>query len=195
MNKQLTFCKGGVGLAFCFLMAGAGFAPSAFASDANVAITQQARKVTGSVTDVKGEPLLGVNVVVKGTTNGTITDLDGNFTLEVEPNSILEISYIGYITQQVPVTSSAVKVVLKEDTQKLDEVVVVGYGTQQKKDITGSVAVVDTEQLLAASGSSATQQLQGKAAGVYIGQSGSPGSPSMVRIRGITPSTITVRCM
>lgn len=185
MNKQLTFCKGGVGLAFCFLMAGAGFAPSAFASDANVAITQQARKVTGSVTDVKGEPLLGVNVVVKGTTNGTITDLDGNFTLEVEPNSILEISYIGYITQQVPVTSSAVKVVLKEDTQKLDEVVVVGYGTQQKKDITGSVAVVDTEQLLAASGSSATQQLQGKAAGVYIGQSGSPGSPSMVRIRGI----------
>ena len=85
MNKQLTFCKGGVGLAFCFLMAGAGFAPSAFASDANVAITQQARKVTGSVTDVKGEPLLGVNVVVKGTTNGTITDLDGNFTLEVDP--------------------------------------------------------------------------------------------------------------
>ncbi len=155
------------------------------AANANVAISQQSRTVTGVVTDIKGEPLLGVNVIVKGTTNGTITDLDGKFSLEVEPNSILVVSYIGYVSQQIPVTGNSVKVTLKEDTQNLEEVVVVGYGTQQKKDITGSVAVIDTKELLASSGSSATQQLQGKAAGVYIGQSGSPGSPSMVRIRGI----------
>lgn len=185
MNKQLTFVKGGLGLALCFLMVGAGVTPPIHAANAEVQISQQARKVTGTVTDAKGEPLLGVNVVVKGTTNGTITDLDGKYTLEVEPGAILEVSYIGYVTQQVPAQGEVINVTLKEDTQKLDEVVVVGYGTQQKKDITGSVAVVDTKDLLASSGSSATQQLQGKAAGVYIGQSGSPGSPSMVRIRGI----------
>ena len=109
----------------------------------------------------KGEPLLGVNVVVKGTTNGTITDLDGKYVLEVEPNAILVISYIGYVTQQTPASGNVMNITLKEDTQNLDEVVVVGYGTQQKKDITGSVAVIDTEELLASSGSSATQQLQG----------------------------------
>ena len=185
MNKQLAFVKSGLGLALCFLMVGAGVTPPIHASNANVSISQQAKKVTGTVTDAKGEPLLGVNVVVKGTTNGTITDLDGKYSLEVEPNSILVVSYIGYVSQQIPASGEVVNVTLKEDTQNLDEVVVVGYGTQQKKDITGSVAVVDTKDLLASSGSSATQQLQGKAAGVYIGQTGSPGSPSMVRIRGI----------
>lgn len=185
MNKQLAFVKSGLGLALCFLMVGAGVTPPIHASNANVFISQQAKKVTGTVTDAKGEPLLGVNVVVKGTTNGTITDLDGKYSLEVEPNSILVVSYIGYVSQQIPASGEVVNVTLKEDTQNLDEVVVVGYGTQQKKDITGSVAVVDTKDLLASSGSSATQQLQGKAAGVYIGQTGSPGSPSMVRIRGI----------
>ena len=163
MNKQLAFVKSGLGLALCFLMVGAGVTPPIHASNANVSISQQAKKVTGTVTDAKGEPLLGVNVVVKGTTNGTITDLDGKYSLEVEPNSILVVSYIGYVSQQIPASGEVVNVTLKEDTQNLDEVVVVGYGTQQKKDITGSVAVVDTKDLLASSGSSATQQLQGKA--------------------------------
>ena len=86
------------------------------AANANVAISQQSRTVTGVVTDIKGEPLLGVNVIVKGTTNGTITDLDGKFSLEVEPNSILVVSYIGYVSQQIPVTGNSVKVTLKEDT-------------------------------------------------------------------------------
>ena len=185
MNKQFAFVKGGLGLALCFLMVGAGVTPPIHASNANVSISQQAKKVTGTVTDAKGEPLLGVNVVVKGTTNGTITDLDGKYSLEVEPNSLLVVSYIGYVTQQVSVSGEVVNVVLKEDTQNLDEVIVVGYGTQQKKDITGSVAVVDTKELLASSGSSATQQLQGKAAGVNIGTNGAPGSATMVRIRGI----------
>lgn len=140
--------------------------------------------IKGKVLDISGEPLLGVNVLVKGTTNGTITDLDGNFVLEADAKSTLVISYIGYVPQEVK-PSATMTVTLKEDTQNLSEIVVTGYSTQQKKDITGSVAVVDTKELLASSGSSATQQLQGKAAGVYIGQSGSPGSPAMVRIRGI----------
>ena len=89
-----------------------------------MSISQQAKKVTGTVTDAKGEPLLGVNVVVKGTTNGTITDLDGKYSLEVEPNSILVVSYIGYVSQQIPASGEVVNVTLKEDTQNLDEVVV-----------------------------------------------------------------------
>lgn len=184
-NKQLAYVKSGLSMALCFLTFHTATTFPLHAVTAQVSLHQQARKVTGTVKDAKGEPLLGVNVVVKGTTNGTITDLDGKYTLETEPGSTLVFSYIGYVTQAVAATGNPVNVVLKEDAQNLDEVVVVGYGTQQKKDITGSVAVVDTKDLLASSGSSATQQLQGKAAGVYIGQSGSPGSPSMVRIRGI----------
>lgn len=167
------------------LLAGGAIIPQSSVLKAETSVTQQSRKITGTITDAKGEPLLGVNVVVKGTTNGTITDLDGKYVLEVEPNAILVISYIGYVTQQTPASGNVMNITLKEDTQNLDEVVVVGYGTQQKKDITGSVAVIDTEELLASSGSSATQQLQGKAAGVNIGTSGAPGSATMVRIRGI----------
>jgi TonB-dependent SusC/RagA subfamily outer membrane receptor len=124
-------------------------------------------------------------VLVQGTTNGTITDVDGKYTLEVGEEEVLVFSYIGYVGQAHQVTGNTLNVTLKEDAQNLNEVVVVGYGTQQKKDITGSVAVVDTKELLKSSGSSASQQLQGKAAGVYIGSSGAPGSQTMVRIRGI----------
>ncbi|MDR1556088.1 MAG: TonB-dependent receptor [Tannerellaceae bacterium] len=184
-NKQVAFIKSGLTLILCFLLAGAGIPRVANAANPEVAIQQQTRRVTGSVKDVKGEPLLGVNVIVRGTTNGTVTDFDGNYSLEIGTNDVLVFSYIGYISQTLPVSGNVLNVVLNEDTQNLSEVVVVGYGTQQKKDITGSVAVVDTKDLLKASGSSASQQLQGKAAGVYIGSSGAPGSQTMVRIRGI----------
>lgn len=184
-NGKLTLINNGLCFSLSlFLIGGASFLPTQ-AIKAEVNITQQARKVTGTVKDSKGEALLGVNVVEKGTTNGTITDLDGNFTLDVSPNATLDFSYIGYITQSVRVTGNVVNVTLEEDTQALDEVVVVGYGTQAKKDITGSVAVVDTKDLLASSGSSASQQLQGKAPGVYVGASGAPGSQTMIRIRGV----------
>lgn len=144
------------------------------------------KRVTGTVVDAGGEAIIGANVVEKGTTNGTITDVEGNFALTVSNNGSLLISFIGYIAQDIAVGDrSMLKIVLREDMQALEEVVVVGYGTQQKKDITGSVAVVDTKDLLASSGASAAQQLQGKAAGVYIGTSGAPGSQTMVRIRGI----------
>jgi len=143
--------------------------------------------VTGVVTDADGEPLIGVNVIEKGTSHGTITDVDGNFTIDVaSSNSVLVFSYVGFVAQEVPVGASRhLTVVLQLDTETLEEVVVVGYGTQAKKDITGSVAVVNTEDLLITSGSSAAQQLQGKTPGVYIGQTGSPGSATMVRIRGV----------
>ncbi|MDR2533689.1 MAG: TonB-dependent receptor [Tannerellaceae bacterium] len=147
----------------------------------------QTGSVSGTVTDVAGEPLIGVNVLVKGTTNGVITDIDGKYSLQQVPASAtLTFSYVGYIAQEVVVGSQrTINIQLRDDTQRLEEVVVVGYGTQQKRDITGSVAVVDTKELLKSTGSSAAQQLQGKAAGVYIGTSGAPGAATMVRIRGV----------
>ena len=119
-------------------------------------VMAQTKTITGTVVDATNEPVIGASVVEAGTTNGTITDLDGKYSLEVPSNAILEFSYIGYVTQAVPVTGRVMDIVLKEDSKNLDEVVVVGYGTQAKKDITGSVAVVDTKDLLASSGSSAT---------------------------------------
>ncbi|WP_286846486.1 SusC/RagA family TonB-linked outer membrane protein, partial [Proteiniphilum sp. UBA5463] len=143
--------------------------------------------IRGTVTDAGNTPMIGVNVVEKGTLNGTVTDINGNFTLNVvSPGSVLVFSYVGYITQEITIGERRqFTVVMQEDLESLQEIVVVGYSTQAKKDITGSVTVVNTKDLLAASGSSATQQLQGKAAGVYVGQTGSPGSATMVRIRGI----------
>lgn len=144
-------------------------------------------RITGTITDAGSGPLIGVNVMEKGTTNGTITDGNGNFTLSAQSrNSLLVISYVGFQSQEILVgNNTQLSIVMNEDTENLQELVVVGYGTQAKKDITGSVAVIKAEDLLASTGSSATQQLQGKAAGVYVGQTGSPGSATMVRIRGI----------
>jgi TonB-linked SusC/RagA family outer membrane protein len=185
MSKQMAFLRSGLSLILCGLLAFAGAIPAANAETPKVAIDQQTRKVTGTVKDIKGEPLIGVNVVERGTTNGTITDFNGDYSVDVGANVVLVFSYVGYLSQTIPVTGNVINVELREDSQSLDEVVVVGYGTQQKKDITGSVAVVDTKELLKTSGSSVSQQLQGKAAGVYIGSSGAPGSQTMVRIRGI----------
>ena len=147
----------------------------------------QENTVTGTVTDANGEPLIGANITVKGTRNGTITDTNGKFTISpVNSRSVLEVAYIGYISQEITVENQrTINVRLKEDTQHLDEVVVVGYGTQSKKDMAVSVAIVDTKKLQKVAGSSAAQQLQGQAAGVYVGNSGAPGAASMVRIRGV----------
>lgn len=144
-------------------------------------------RVQGTVADEGGTPMIGVNVIERETSNGTITDLNGHFILNVaSPSSVLVFSYVGFITQEVIVGNDRnITIVMTEERESLQEVVVVGYGTQAKKDITGSVAIVDAEDLLITSGSSATQQLQGKTPGVYIGQTGSPGSATMVRIRGV----------
>ena len=169
----------------CYWMRKMLFLSFLFVTSASLTFAQV--KISGVVTDADGETLIGVNVIERGTSHGTITDYDGRFDLEVESsNSVLVFSYVGFTTLEVPVGQNrALTVVLQYDRETLEEVVVVGYGTQAKKDITGSVAVVNTEDLLITSGSSATQQLQGKTPGVYIGQTGSPGSATMVRIRGV----------
>ena len=143
------------------------------------------KKVTGTVVDAAGIPVIGANVMVKGTTNGTITDMNGNFTLDVPEGSVLEISYIGYLTQTVKANSSNISVALKEDTQKLDEVVVVGYGTQKKVNLTGAVTAVDAEKLENRPITDATQALQGTQ-GVYVNQAGAqPGADgATIRVRG-----------
>lgn len=110
--------------------------------DAVTIMQQQNLKVSGVVTDEAGEPLIGVSVLVKGTTLGNITDLNGRFSLDVPEGSILEISYIGYKTQSIKAQREPMNIVLKEDAQKLDEVVVVGFGTQKKVNLTGSVSAV-----------------------------------------------------
>jgi len=139
--------------------------------------------------DGTGEPVIGANVVVKGTTNGTITDFDGNYTIEgVSANDVLVISYIGYLSQEVPVgNQSMIKVTLKEDTQTLDEVVVVGYGTMKKSDVTGSISTAKGDDLVKNQSFSALDNLRGKVSGVNIfSNSSQPGAYSnRVVIRGI----------
>lgn len=148
---------------------------------------QQAKTVTGTVTDVSGEPIIGANIRIKGTTTGTITDIDGNFSIEAEPQSVIEVSYIGYLTQETVINNQkSIRFLLKEDTKTLDEVVVIGYGVQKKADLTGSVANINTEKLKTQSNANIGQALQGKIAGVdIVSQGGAPGSGTRIMVRGI----------
>ena len=143
-------------------------------------------KVTGTVVDATGEPVIGASVIVKGTTNGTVTDFNGNFTINNVPaNGSLEISYIGFKTQQVAVAGkTSVSVTMQEDNALLDEVVVVGYGVQRKSDVTGALTRVNEEQLNNRPVSNALEALQGKAAGVDITSSERPGTMGSITIRG-----------
>ena len=119
---------------------------------------QDNNKVSGTITDKSGEPIIGANVVIKGTTNGTITDIDGNYTLDVPVSAILQISYIGYLTQDVPVNGKQqINIRLVEDTQQLDEVVVVGYGTQKKGELTSSISSIKSETFIQGSVQDAAQ--------------------------------------
>ena len=180
--------------AFCLLLSAfsvnaAMAAPAPAGTVDEVMAVQQGKKVTGVVVDGTGEPVIGANVVVKGTTNGTITDFDGNYTIEgVSANDVLVISYIGYLSQEVPVgNQSMIKVTLKEDTQTLDEVVVVGYGTMKKSDVTGSISTAKGDDLVKNQSFSALDNLRGKVSGVNIfSNSSQPGAYSnRVVIRGI----------
>lgn len=148
---------------------------------------QQAKTVTGTVTDVSGKPIIGANIRIKGTTTGTITDIDGNFSIEAKPQSVIEVSYIGYLTQETVINNQkSIRFLLKEDTKTLDEVVVIGYGVQKKADLTGSVANINTEKLNTQSNANIGQALQGKIAGVdIVSQGGAPGSGTRIMVRGI----------
>jgi TonB-linked SusC/RagA family outer membrane protein len=147
----------------------------------------QETSVSGTVRDEAGNGMPGVNVVVKGTTTGTATDGSGGYRLSVSgPNAVLVFTFIGYATQEVTVGNrTAVDVTMSPDVQTLQELVVTGYTTQQKKDISGSVAIVDTRDMKKIASSNFADQLQGKVAGVQIATSGDPGSAQFVRIRGI----------
>ena len=145
----------------------------------------QTVKVTGKVTDNLNEPMIGVSIVEKGTTNGCITDIDGNYTLNVNQGATIIFSYIGYVTQEKQAVAGVMNIVLKEDSETLDEVVVVGYGVQKKSSVTGAISQVKAEDMQNRTISDASQALQGKTAGVQlITTSAAPGSSPTVRVRG-----------
>lgn len=146
---------------------------------------QQSISVTGTVVDQNGEPLMGVNVIEKGTTNGTMTDMDGRFTLSVPGNATLQISYIGYTTEEVVVNNQTkLNITLKEDSQNLDELVVVGYGAVRKADLAGSVAVLDSKSFKDQPIVQVSDALQGRVSGVQVQNSGVPGGTVKIRVRG-----------
>ena len=164
-------------LLFCALMGS--ISQTAFA---------QGRKVSGKVSDASnGSGIPGVSVTVKGTTRGVATDADGNYSVDVKSNDeILTFSFVGYVAQEVSVGSkSIINVSLNSDVSTLEEVVVTGYAAQEKRNITGSVAIVDTKEMTKIAASNFADQLQGKVAGVQMSTSGDPGSSAFVRIRGI----------
>lgn len=150
-------------------------------------IVQQATACQGIVKDATGESIIGASVVVKGTTNGTITDIDGNFSLtNVQKGDIIEISFVGYLTETIKWDGKPINIILKEDTQTLDEVVVVGYGVKQKRStMTTSISKMDNKVLENAAMSNAAQALQGSVSGLrVINTSGSPGSAPSIILRG-----------
>jgi TonB-linked SusC/RagA family outer membrane protein len=147
---------------------------------------QEKKQITGTVTDTNGDPIIGANVLEKGTTNGSITDLDGKFSLEVAASSVLQIRYIGYTPQEVTVGNRvSFAITLIEDSQAIDEVVVVGYGVQKKSVVTGSISSIKSDDMTKSATSRPEEALQGRAAGVQItSPSGAPGSEIRIRIRG-----------
>lgn len=151
------------------------------------ATTQQNRTITGKVFDKMGEPIIGANVLVKGTTNGTITDIDGNFKLEDVPEgAILQISYIGFKNMEIPAKAN-LSVKLQEDTETLDEVIVVGYTAQRKESLTGSLQTVKESKLKDVTTANVENMLNGKVSGVFVAPgSGQPGSDGAVVVRGKT---------
>ncbi|MDE6987410.1 MAG: carboxypeptidase-like regulatory domain-containing protein, partial [Bacteroides acidifaciens] len=145
------------------------------------------KKITGHVRDKNGEAIIGGNILVKGSSIGTITDMDGAYSLKVPENAILVVSFIGYKTKEVPVgRQNVINIVLSDNQEVLDEVVVIGYGTQKKADLTGAVANISADKLSSQSNTNIGQALQGKIAGVdIVSQGGAPGAGTRIMIRGI----------
>lgn len=148
---------------------------------------QKGKQIKGIVKDSHGDPVIGANVVEKGTTNGTITDIEGNFSLSVSENAVLQVSYLGYVTQEIPVKNERFLTVLfQEDLQALDEVVVVGYGAMKKSVITGAISSIPMNEVKPVATQRVDQMLQGQAAGVLVlNTDGSPGAETTIRIRGM----------
>ncbi|WP_352422557.1 SusC/RagA family TonB-linked outer membrane protein [Proteiniphilum sp.] len=151
-------------------------------------IQQQKKQITGKITDQNGEPIIGANIVEKGTTNGTVTDINGNFALNIENDALLQISYIGYLAQDINTDNkSFFEIVLHEDAQSLEELVVVGYGIRKRSDLTGAVNVMSEQTIRNTPAANIAMALQGAGAGVNIQRSGGsthPGHTPEIRIRG-----------
>ena len=141
-------------------------------------------EISGTVVDATGETIIGATVMEKGTSNGTITDFDGNFTIKVNEGAILVISYIGYQTQELP-AQSGMKVTLKDDAEVLQEVVVTGYTTQRKADLTGAVSTVSVDEMAKQNENNPMKALQGRVPGMNIQADGNPSGAATVRIRGV----------
>lgn len=187
MSSKTCFAKSS-----CIVLASAFFCTSlpalAASSTAgtNLAIQQQDQKLKGQVIDAQtGDPVIGVNVLVKGTTNGTITDIDGKYELNAPADAVLQISFIGYKTVEITATTSEQTIKLQEDTETLEEVVVVGYGVQKKESLTGAMSTLKENRLKDVTTPTVENMLNGKVSGVYVAPgSGQPGSNGAVQIRG-----------
>ena len=149
----------------------------------NAWASAQSSKIIGTVKDANGEPLIGVSVIEKGTNNGTVTDIDGNYVLEVNPDAKLLFSYVGYTAQEVNAASGKV-VVLQEDNKVLSEVVVVGYGTMRRKDVTSSITTIKSEDLNIGVVTTPGQMLQGKVPGLVVSASSDPNATPSITLRG-----------
>jgi hypothetical protein len=159
--KKTALCVG-----LCLF--GMTYAQQASAAAESVASVEQTKQATGQVVDAEG-PLIGATVMEKGTSNGTVTDINGNFSLNVKSGATLVISYVGYVTQEIK-AGSGLRITLAEDGHSVNEVVVIGYGTQRREAVTGSVANVNGEKLNQIAASNAAQALQGRVAGVLMTQ-------------------------
>jgi len=141
--------------------------------------------VTGSVVDTDGNPLPGVTVIIEGTTQGTSSDFDGNYSISVDSNQALQFSFIGFESQTIRVgNQSTIDVVMQTSSQALDEIIVTGYGTQTKRETTGAISTVKAEDLNIIPSGNIEQQFQGRIPGVTVISNGSPGSTSQIRVRG-----------
>ena len=197
--KRMLFCQAFMKTTACIVLSACTLSAMAYSEESMTQvseITQQNRTVKGNVTDANGTPIIEANVMEKGTTNGTITDIDGNFSLNVSPNATLVISYIGYKSQEVSAAElqgGKQKITLKEDSEIMDEVIVVGYGTQKKATLTGSVSQVGGEDLKKVAAANLTNTLAGKTAGIIANtRSGEPGEDNadiLIRGKGTLGST------
>ena len=180
MRKELLFSA----MLFSSVLAGFTFCPTT----AMASVQQgQTIKVTGQVVDQDGEPLIGATIKIKGAQTGVITDFDGNFSIDVPGNATLLVSYVGYKDREIAVRGRAIlePIQMESDAMMLEQVVVVGYGVQKKADLTGSVSIVNADELKRTSNSNISTMLEGKVAGVQITSDGQPGADPSVRIRGI----------
>ncbi|MBP6169887.1 MAG: TonB-dependent receptor [Bacteroides sp.] len=186
LKQKLIHCYVSITVGAALLMPAAPMMAATEETPSQYAIEQESRPIKGTVSDAKGNPIIGVNVVIKGTGNGTITDIDGNFSLNAKTGSVLLFSYIGYVNKEVKVTSTGeLSVTLIEDAQMLDELVVVGYGTAKRSDLTGSVSSVTSKDIEKRPVTNLASALQGQVPGVVISNvSGAPGAGLKFRVRG-----------